>query len=315
MNTPDLKTSSVLIREKAHELGFDLFGIAPSTALKENGEVLREWCANGMNAEMNFLSRDIEKRIDPGLLFPGAKSVIATGLNYYTERKQGGNGTPVLARYAYGKDYHVVIKDKLDDLIFYMKSILPESSSRSYVDTAPILEKAWAARAGLGWQGRHSILVNRNIGSFFFLGIIITDSKLKYDEPSPIDLCGSCRSCMDACPVGAINENRTIDARRCFAYLTIESKNPVDDSVLGKFGGRAYGCDICQEVCPWNCRAKQTKVEEFSISGELQNMTKDDWQNMTKEDFRRIFGKSAISRRKYDVFFKNVTNVTNNSEF
>lgn len=310
MNTPDLKTASVLIREKAHELGFELFGIAPSSALKENGEVLRKWCAEGMNAEMNFLSREIEKRIDPGLLFPGARSVIATGLNYYNEPKQGGNGTPVLARYVYGKDYHVVIKEKLDDLISSMRSILPENSARSYVDSSPILEKAWAARAGLGWQGRHSILVNRKIGSFFFLGMIITDAELEYDEPSPQDLCGSCRLCIDACPVGAINDNRTIDARRCFAYLTIESKNPVDESIIRKFKGRAYGCDICQEACPWNTRAKQTGVEEFFISCELQKMTQDDWLNMTKEDFRRIFGQSAISRRKYDIFIKNVTNVT-----
>jgi epoxyqueuosine reductase len=314
MNTPDRKTSSVLIREKAHELGFDLFGIAPSTALKENGEVLREWCAKGMNAELNFLSRDIDKRIDPAKLFPGAKSVIATGLNYYNEKKQGSGGAPVIARYAYGKDYHVVIKERLDNLISYMKSILPENSARSYVDSSHILEKAWAARAGLGWQGRHSILVNRNIGSFFFLGMIITDAELEYDEPSPHDLCGSCRLCMDACPVSAINENRTIDARRCFAYLTIESKNPVDESILRKFEGRAYGCDICQEACPWNTHAKQTGVKEFFISGELQNMTKDEWLNMTKEDFRRLFGQSAISRRKYDIFIKNVTNVTKTLE-
>lgn len=310
METPDRKTLSVLIRGKAHELGFDLAGIAPSAVLTDHREVLRQWCEDGMNAEMNFLSREIDKRVDPDILFPGTKSVIVAGLNYYSESKPGDNGIPVISRYAYGKDYHEVIKTKLDNLIQYMAEIIPGVSARSFVDSAPILEKAWAVRAGLGWQGRHSIVINRNIGSFFFLGIILTDALLSYDDPSVENLCGNCRLCMEACPVGAINDNNTIDSRRCIAYLTIESKTPVDDSVTGKFGGRVFGCDICQEACPWNRKACQNNVKEFTLSPELQNMTLEEWLNLSPEKFRRLFRYSAVKRKKYDVFIKNVTNVT-----
>lgn len=314
MNTPDHKTPSVLIRDKAHELGFDLAGITPSATLTENGDVLRKWCTDGMNAEMNFLARDIEKRINPDMLLPGAKSVIVTGLNYYAEKKQGGNGIPVISRYAYGINYHDIIKEKLNNLITYMTGIVPGITAKSFVDSAQILEKAWAARAGLGWQGRHSILVNKNIGSFFFLGIILTDAELEYDEASDSDLCGSCRLCIDACPVNAINSNRTIDARRCIAYLTIESKTPVDENTAAKTGGRVFGCDICQEACPWNNKAEETGTEEFLISEALQKMTPEDWKTLSYENFKRLFRKSAVGRKKYDVFMQNVTNVTNRWE-
>ena len=310
MKAPDNKSISTLIREKAHESGFDLCGIAPSGVLNENGAVLAEWCKSGMNADMAYLSDNIEKRTDPGLLLPGARSVILTGLNYYTERKQGGNGIPVISKYAYGVDYHPVIMDKLYRIIDCIKDIHPESDNKAFVDSAPLLEKPWATRAGLGWQGRHSILINKKIGSFFFLGAIVTDLELEYDNPSIEDHCGNCRLCIDACPTTAINENRTIDSRRCIAYQTIESKMPVSDEISGKLSGMIFGCDICQEVCPWNKFSKPHTTPDFEISPELLLLTADEWKNLAKDQFKRLFKRSAIGRRKYETFLKNVTIVT-----
>ena len=311
MIAPDTKFISACIREKAHEAGFDLYGFAPSAALTKNGVVLAEWARSGMNARMTWLSHDIEKRTDPGMLLPGARSVIVTGLNYYTERKQGGNGIPLISKYAYGVDYHNVIMDKLGRVIDCINDIHPGSTSKAFVDSAPVMEKPWAERAGLGWQGRHSVLINKTIGSFFFLGVIITDIELEYDVPSDEDHCGTCRSCIESCPVSAINDNRTIDARRCIAYHTIENKNPVPDDFRGKLQGFVFGCDICQDICPWNKIAKPHNTPEFEISPDLYRMNIDDWKNLQKPEFENLFKRSAIGRKKYDTFLKNVSIVTN----
>jgi epoxyqueuosine reductase len=310
MTTSYEKNLALLIREKAIELGFDLCGIASAGILKEHELVINNWCSSGMNGEMNYLCQNIDKRIDPGLLFPGAKSVIVTGLNYYTDRKQGGKGIPVISRYAYGVNYHDVVITKLNAILDYIQSISPGAKGRSFVDSAPLLEKAWAREAGLGWPGRHSVLINKQIGSFFFLGIIILNIELDYDEPFNEDHCGACRLCIESCPTGAINENRTIDARRCIAYLTIESKAPVNEELVKKFEGRVFGCDRCQEVCPWNKNAKPHKNPEFELSSELKLMTAGDWRDLTADQFSRLFKRSAIARRKYKNFMQNVTNVT-----
>ena len=266
MTTSYEKNLALLIREKAIELGFDLCGIAPSGILKEHEPVINNWCSSGMNGEMNYLCQNIDKRIEPGLLFSGAKSVIVTGLNYYADREQGGKGIPVISRYAYGVNYHDVVITKLNAILDYIQSISPDAKGRSFVDSAPLLEKAWARKAGLGWPGRHSVLINKQIGSFFFLGVIILNIDLDYDEPFNEDHCGACRLCIESCPTGAINENRTIDARRCIAYLTVESKAPVNEELVKKFEGRVFGCDRCQEVCPWNKNAKTNKNPEFELS-------------------------------------------------
>jgi epoxyqueuosine reductase len=310
MTTSADKTLSLLIKEKAHDLGFDLCGIAPSKVLKEHEPIIKNWCSSGMNGDMDYLGQNIEKRINPGLLVPGAKSVIVTGLNYYTENKQGGNGIPVISRYAYGVNYHDVIKDKLYKILNYIKNIRPEAEGKYFVDSAPIIEKAWAREAGLGWPGRHSILINNKIGSFFFLGVIILDIDLDYDEPFNEDHCGTCRLCIDLCPTGAINENRTIDVRRCIAYLTIENKGTAPEELTMKMGGRVFGCDKCQDVCPWNSIAKPHKNPEFEISEELALMTSEEWLNLTREQFNRIFKRSAIERRTYERLMRNVTIVT-----
>jgi epoxyqueuosine reductase len=310
MNASADKTLSVLIKEKAHELGFDLCGIARSRSLTEREGILKQWCSEGMNAGMGYLSRDYEKRINPEYLVPGAKSLIVTGLNYYTDNKQQKPDVPVLSRYTYGKSYQDVIKNKLYKLLAFIKTIEPETEGKPFSDSAPLLEKAWATEAGLGWQGRHSIVINKEIGSFFFIGTLIIDRELEYDILFSQDLCGSCRSCIDFCPTGAINENHTIDARKCIANLTIENRGPIPEEILPNIGRMVYGCDRCQEVCPWNKDVKPHNTPEFDLPGEVGLMTKEDWINLSEADFKRLFKGTPLERRKYEPFMRNVTDVT-----
>jgi epoxyqueuosine reductase len=303
---------SARIKGKAFEIGFDLCGIAHSHPLLEHENVLKKWCSSGMNGDMSYLGNNIEKRIDPALLFKGAKSVIVTGLNYFTQKKQGGNRVPVISRYAYGANYHDVIKKKLDKILVFIKDIEPGANGKSFVDSAPILEKAWAKEAGLGWPGRHSILINRNIGSFFFIGVIVVDIDLEYDKPITGDYCGECSQCIDLCPTAAINEDRTIDVRKCIAYLTIENRDPVPEDLAQKIEGRVFGCDKCQEVCPWNRVAKPHKIPEFEISAELSSLSREDWLTLSVKRFNSLFRKSAIKRGKYEQLMRNIKVVIQN---
>lgn len=306
MNSSREKELTSLIKEKAHELGFDLFGIAQVRKLEEHESVLRRWCSAGMNGEMTYLGSEFEKRSDPAILFPGARSVIVTGLNYYTSKKQGGNGVPVISRYAYGADYHNVIIKRLTKILDLIRSKEPSVVGKAFVDSAPLLEKAWAREAGLGWPGRHSVLINREIGSFFFIGVLLIDISLEYDKPFAGEYCGECRFCIDACPTKAINENRTIDARRCIAYLTIENRGPVPEDIAGKMDGRIFGCDKCQEVCPWNKFAKAHKTPEFNQSADLENMTREDWLSLTPDRFNELFRRSPIKRAKFEGLMNNM---------
>lgn len=300
------KTSSVLIKEFATEAGFDLCGIARARSLEEHKEVLTKWINNGFNGDMAYLGQSIVKRIDPRILVPGAKSVIVTGLNYFSEKKQGGNDIPVISRYAYGNNYHDVIRKKLNGILEFIKDIYPETIGRTFVDSAPLLEKAWGKEAGIGWPGKNSILINRKIGSFFFLGIIVINSELEYDKPVDEDFCGTCILCIESCPTGAINNNRTIDTRRCLAYQTLESKYPVPDDIVMKMEGRAFGCDKCQDVCPWNRTATPHKTTEFELPAEVSAMDAEDWKNLSRKDFKRLFERSAIGRRTYCRFMDNI---------
>jgi epoxyqueuosine reductase len=306
MKTSADKESSTLIKKFAAEVGFDLCGIAKAKSLDEHRLILKRWTYEGMNSDMAYLGQNIEKRIDPRLLVPGARSIIVTGLNYYSEKKQGGNGIPVISRYAYGVNYHDVIKEKLLKILAYIKSLHPESEGKCFVDSAPILEKAWGREAGLGWTGKHSILINRHIGSFFFLGVIIINIELEYDQPIKRDSCGKCTSCIEACPTRAINNNRTIDTRICLAYQTLESKTPIPEDLVMKLEGRAFGCDKCQEVCPWNKSSKPHNTPEFELPAEVELMGAEDWKNLSRKDFKRLFKKSAIGRRSYCRFMDNV---------
>jgi epoxyqueuosine reductase len=311
MNLSTDKDLSRKIKDFAYSLGFDLCGIAASRPLKEREVLLKSWCSAGMNGEMSYLARDTEKRINPEYLVPGAKSLIVTGLSYYTEKKQREPGVPVLSRYTFGEDYHNVITRKLNKLFTFIRSIEPDAQGRAFVDSAPLLEKAWANEAGLGWQGKHSILINKDIGSFFFIGTLILNIDLDYDKPVTDAHCGSCRLCINLCPTGAINENHTIDVRKCIANLTIENRGPIPESILPDIGGRVFGCDRCQEVCPWNKEAKHHLTPEFDLSEEIEMMTKEDWINLSEDQFKRLFKGTPIERRKYDPFMRNVTDVTN----
>ncbi len=313
MNSPGDKDLSRKIKDFALSIGFDLIGIALSKQLNNHKEVIKNWLSAGMNADMHFISRDIDKRTDPALLFDGAKSVVVAGINYYPAEKQGGDGMPVISKYAYGKDYHTVLGEKLNKLLEFITFCEPSASGKVCVDSSPILEKAWAREAGLGWIGRNSILINKDIGSFVFLGEIVLNIDLHYDKPFSDDFCGSCTLCIKACPTDAINENRTIDSRKCISWLTVENKSPIPKKYKGRMGKRIFGCDICQDVCPWNKNVKPHKNREFVLPEELKQLTSEEWFNLTREKFNSLFKSSAIKRRTYERFMKNVTIVTNAS--
>ncbi len=307
------KSISGKIKHEAFSLGFDLCGIARARALDERRDILHEWCSSGMNAGMNYLARNTEKRLDPSLHLEDAKSVVVTGLSYYTDNIQKNAGAPIISRYAFGTDYHILIEKKLEKLLAYTRSICPDATGKYFVDSAPFLEKAWASEAGLGWQGKHSIVINKDIGSFFFIGVLILSIGLEYDNPFKRDYCGNCALCIDKCPTGAINGNRTIDARKCIANLTIENRGPIPEDLVPRLGNRVYGCDLCQEVCPWNRDIKNTKTREFDLPEIIRDMSPDDWLNLTEERFHNLFDKSPVARRKYAPFMKNIETVIKSS--
>lgn len=303
--TPE-KNLSAGIKNKAKELGFDICGIARARSLEEYGPHLKVWVDAGMNDKMGYLARDIDKRLDPENLLPGAKSMVVTGLNYYSEIRQKDPEAPLLSRYTYGINYHDVIEARLEKLLSWIKSVESKAKGRIIVDSAPLTEKPWATEAGLGWQGRHSVVINKEIGSFFFIGTLILNIILDYDTPFKRDYCRECRICIEACPTGAINNNRTIDARKCIANLTIENRGPVPEEVIPHLGKRIYGCDRCQEVCPWNKKARPHKTPEFAINDEVADMNLEDWKNLSREKFSRLFDRTAIGRVKYEQLMKNI---------
>jgi len=303
---------SDLIKEKASELGFDLCGIARVRHLAEAGYVLNKWCAGGMHDKMNYLTREPEKRANPEILFPGAKSVIVTGLNYFTDKRQKHPDVPLVSIYALGKDYHNLITGKMEQLLEYIKTLTPGTEGRAFCDDAPVLEKAWAIEAGLGWRGKHSIVINDKTGSFFFIGELILNIELDYDKPVEEDKCGNCKACIDNCPTCAINDDRTIDARRCIANLTIGNRGPVPEEIIPLMGRKVYSCDICQEVCPWNKHAKPHNVPEFMISDELASMSKEEWLTLDNERFNRLFQRTPVERVKFERFKRNIEVISKN---
>ena len=304
-NSPE-HNLSVSIKQKIHELGFDLCGIAKARALDEYGPFIEKWVEAGMNDKMEYLARNIGKRLNPENLFPEAKSLVVTGLSYYSEISQKDPDAPVLSRYTYGINYHDVISERLEKLLAWIKSAEPKAEGRIVVDSAPLLEKAWAREAGLGWQGRHSILISKKIGSFFFIGTLILNIDLDYDAPFEKEYCGDCRICIDKCPTGAINDNRTINARKCIANITIERRGPIPEELVPYLGRRIYGCDRCQEVCPWNIKTKQNKTPEFAINDEVAGMGLNDWMNLSREQFSRLFEKTSMGRIKYEKLMGNI---------
>ncbi|HUX94674.1 MAG TPA: tRNA epoxyqueuosine(34) reductase QueG [Bacteroidales bacterium] len=306
------KSLSDLIRKRATELGFDLFGIARARKLAEAQSVLSRWCSEGMHDRMNYLLREPEKRANPEILFSGARSMVVTGLNYFTDKRQIHPDVPVISIYALGKDYHDIIKGRLELLLDYIKTIAPEAEGRAFCDDAPLLEKPWAAEAGLGWKGKHSIIINDKIGSFFFIGVLILNIDLEYNNQVQNDKCGSCSLCIDHCPTGAINNDRTIDARRCIANLTIGNRGSVPEEIIPLMDKRVYSCDICQDVCPWNKNAKPHNVPEFIISDELANMSKEEWLALDKDKFDSLFNGTPVERVKFERFKRNIEAVIGN---
>jgi len=233
-------------------------------------------------------------------------------LNYYTLNRQKQPDVPLISIYALGKDYHTLITDRLGRLLSYIKAEVPEAEGRAFCDDAPVFEKPWAIEAGLGWRGRNSIVINENIGSYFFIGVLVLNIELEFDKPFAGEKCGNCRACIDHCPTGAINSNRTIDARRCIANLTIGNRGPVPEEIIPLMGRKVYSCDICQDVCPWNKNAKPHNEPEFLISDELANMTKEEWLSLDKDKFDTLFKGTPVERVKFDRFKRNIAMIARN---
>lgn len=295
------------IIDQALRLGFSACGVARVEPMEREASILHRWLADGHHGEMAYMARHADLRVDPTKLLPGAKTVISCLLNYYPHLEIFQNQKYRISRYAYGKDYHDVMREKLSLLVQSLGQLIPGIATRVCVDTAPILERSWAVRAGLGWIGRNSLLLTPK-GSYFFLGEIIIDAELAYDSPKA-DHCGRCRACVDACPNGAILEGRIIDARRCISYLTIELKGPIPDIYTGKTRDWIYGCDICQEVCPFNRKAALTEATEFAPSPKLESMTDDHWEKLTPLEFKSLFAQSAVKRLGPDRLRRNIESV------
>ena len=295
---------SDLIKTEAKRLGFLSCGISKADFLEEEAPRLEKWLHKNMNGEMGYMENHFDKRLDPRLLVEGSKSVISLLLNYYPEKTQIDN-TYKISKYAYGQDYHHVIKSKLKELQEFISEEIGEVNGRAFVDSAPVLDKAWAAKSGLGWIGKNSNLLTQGVGSFYFIAELIVDLELEYDH-AVTDHCGTCTACLDACPTQAIVEPYVVDGSKCISYYTIELKNELPMDVKGSFDDWAFGCDICQDVCPWNRFSKPHKEPLFNPNPELLSMTKKDWEEITEDVFQKVFKKSAVKRTKFAGLTRNI---------
>ncbi|WP_046743915.1 tRNA epoxyqueuosine(34) reductase QueG [Kordia zhangzhouensis] len=294
-----------LIKTEAKRLGFLSCGISKAAFLEEEAPRLEAWLNKNMHGEMQYMENHFDKRLDPTKLVEGSKSVVSLLLNYYPSETQKDVDAPKISKYAYGKDYHFVIKEKLKQLLNFIQEEIGEVSGRAFVDSAPVLDKAWAAKSGLGWIGKHSNLLTQKVGSFYFIAELIIDLELEYDTPVT-DHCGTCTACIDACPTQAIVEPYVVDGSKCISYFTIELKNEIPAHVHGKFDNWMFGCDICQDVCPWNRFSKPHNEPLFDPHPELLAMTKKEWEEITHEVFNEIFKKSAVKRTKYAGLVRNI---------
>ena len=283
-----------LIRQEAIALGFDQIGFAKAARLDEEAFRLEQWLNSGAHGTMDYMSNHFEKRVDPRELVPGAKTVISLVYNYFNPEKQKDPDAPKISMYAYGRDYHKVVKEKLRSLLNKIREEIGEVNGRCFVDSAPVMEREWAGKAGLGWNGKNTLTINPKRGSYFFLAEIILDLEIESDHPIR-DHCGTCTRCIDACPTSAIDENGYwLDASKCISYLTIELKDRIPDEFSGKMNNWMFGCDICQEVCPWNRFSKPHRDPEFSPNEDLLDMSARDWEEITEEIFNEIFKASAV---------------------
>ncbi|MVN22912.1 tRNA epoxyqueuosine(34) reductase QueG [Mucilaginibacter arboris] len=302
---------SQLIKAEAEKLGFLFCGIAKAGFLEEEAPRLESWLQKGFHGELTYMENHFDKRLDPRLLVDGAKSVISLGLNYYSEQQQLDPEAPKISRYAFGADYHDVIKQKLFLLLNFIREQTGEVNGRAFVDSAPVLDRAWAKKAGLGWIGKNGNLISKQKGSFFFLAELIIDLELEYDVEPTQDHCGTCTRCMDACPTEAIVAPAVVDGSRCISYLTIELKNEIPQEFKGKTDNWMFGCDICQEVCPWNRFSVLHNEPAFQPPPELMAMTKADWEEITEDTFKKVFKNSAVKRTKFSGLTRNISFLKN----
>ena len=298
------KAHTQFIKTEAKRLGFLSCGISKAEFLEEEAPRLERWLKEGMQGEMQYMENHFDKRLDPRKLVPGAKSVVSLLYNYYPSENQIED-TYKISKYAYGVDYHFVIKDKLKEFLSKLQDEIGEVYGRAFVDSAPVLDKAWAARSGLGWIGKHSNLLSQQLGSFYFIAELILDLELEYDSPVT-DHCGDCTACIDACPTEAIIEPYVVDGSKCISYFTIELKNEIPAAFKGQFDDWIFGCDVCQDVCPWNRFSKPHREPLFNPHPELLAMTKKDWEEITEEVFKKVFQKSAVKRTKYSGLKRNI---------
>jgi epoxyqueuosine reductase len=294
-----------LIKAEAKRIGFEYCGISKADFLEEEAPRLENWLNKNMHGQMSYMENHFDKRLDPRLLVPGAKSVISLLLNYYTSEEQQDANAPKISKYAYGEDYHFVIKEKLNELLQFIQTNIGEVDGRVFVDSAPVLDKAWAKKSGLGWIGKNSNLITKQSGSFFFIAELIIDLELEHDGPIK-DYCGSCTRCMDACPTDAIIAPYVVDGSKCISYFTIELKENIPADVKNKLDNWAFGCDVCQDVCPWNRFAKPHSEQHFKPAEQLLEMKKEDWYELTEETFKKIFKGSAVKRTKFSGLKRNL---------
>jgi epoxyqueuosine reductase len=292
------------IKTEAKRLGFLSCGISKAEFLEEDAPRLEKWLNKNMHGEMGYMANHFDKRLDPTKLVEGSKSVISLVLNYYPSEKQNSDSFKI-SKYAYGTDYHFVIKDKLKQLLKFIQEEIGEVEGRAFVDSAPVLDKAWAAKSGLGWIGKHSNLLTKEVGSFYFIAELIVDLELEYDTPVT-DHCGTCTACIDACPTQAIVEPYVVDGSKCISYFTIELKNEIPNEFKGQFDDWMFGCDVCQDVCPWNRFSKPHSEPLFNPNPELLSMSKKEWEEITEDIFKKVFQKSAVKRTKFSGLKRNI---------
>lgn len=296
-----------MVKEAARQLGFSYCGIARAEQLDEDARRLEAWLRQGMHGSMQYMENHFDLRIDPRKLVPGAKSVITLLQNYYPAQKQS-TGIPKIAKYAYGKDYHDVIRAKLHGFLAQLNQSIGEIQGRGFVDSAPVLERTWAVKSGAGWIGRNGNLINKQTGSFYFIATLIVDIELQYDDPLAKDFCGSCRKCIDACPTEAIGNHKVIDGSKCISYFTIELKDAlIPEQMKGKFDNWLFGCDVCQDICPWNRFSKTHSEPAFTPIPEVLNLGTREWEALSEEAFTRIFKGSPIKRAKYKGIKRNLS--------
>jgi epoxyqueuosine reductase len=302
----NIAANTLLIKQFSKKLGFDYCGIAQAERLDEDAKRLERWLSKNMHGSMHYMQNHFDLRVDPTKLVPGARSVITLMLNYFPSAKQNEQA-PKISKYAFGEDYHEVIRQKLKELMQLIKLQIGDVDGRGFVDSAPVLERSWAVKSGLGWVGKNGNLISKKNGSFFFIATLICDLELEYDSPFSKDYCGTCSKCIEVCPTDAILPDKVVDGSKCISYFTIELKDALlDENMKGKFDNWMFGCDACQDVCPWNRFSKTTTEQGFAPIPEILNLSSQQWEEMSEEMFKRVFQNSPLKRTKFAGIQRNL---------